>query len=412
MPLDTTQWQAVSTRAQAGPDPAVRYFGRLPQLEPGAAQGRQILADSVPTTLPYTPIRFGRLANALNIYSWGPTLGSTGQSLTVGLSSQDLLSTTQVGVGYVYNQAERVGNAYANLSYQGLYPIIDLSFQRGNRNTALYIDRVAPADSLRSDRWQYNQLTAGIRLPLRFTQSKYDQNLSLSGYYSYLTVSGYDLPVRYISEVGSAGALSALTYGFSYTRLQLQSKRDLAPRWGQALSVTYRNTPFGGSLKAEQWGAQANLFFPGLVKHHSLRLRGGYQQQARNGTYRFSPLVFYPRGQAYVSDDQILAGSAEYRLPLADTHWSLGRLLYIQRIKATGFVDGVRGQSSIDQRDRSGRLLGSDTRTQLYGTTGVDLSFVFNALRLRTPFELGVRTLYNLHTGQWLVQPLVIDIGL
>lgn len=411
MPLDSAGWKPVAASSPAGnPAELVRYFGRLPQIEPGAAMGRQILRDSVPAPA-YPPTRFRRLANAFNVYSWGPTVSSTGQSLNVGISSQDLLSTTQIGVGYTYNQAERTGNAYALLSYQGLYPIIDLSFQRGNRNTSLYIDRLVPVDSLRSDRWQYNQLTAGLRLPLQFTQSKYAQSASLSAYYNYLAVDGYDLPFRNITEVGGAGSLNAMTYSVAYSRLLRQSKRDVAPRWGQTLSATYRNTPFGGRLQAEQWGVQGNLFLPGLGRHHSLRLRAGYQQQSR-GTYRFQPVVFYPRGQAYVSDDQIRAGSVEYRLPIADTHWSLGRWLYVQRIKAAGFADAAQGTSVLEVRDVYGRLRGYETRVRSYQTAGFDLSFVFNALRLRTPFELGVRSVYNLTTGQWLVQPLVIDIGL
>lgn len=412
MPLDPATWKS---GAPASAQPAlmqlVRYFGPLPNLEPGAALARQILADSVPAKAPYAPTRFRRLTNALNVYSWGPVIGSTGQDLTVGLNSQDLLSTTQLSTGFLYNQAERVGAYFANLSYQGLYPILDLSFQHGDRNTSLYVDRLTPLDSLRSDRWQYNQLTAGFRLPLRLTQSKYAQSLSVSAYYNYQQVSGYDLPLRSVTEVGFAGSLNALTYGFSYARQLRQSKRDVGPRWGQAISATYRTTPFGGRLSGEQWGVQANLFFPGLGKHHSLRFRGGYQQQAR-GTYRFSPAVFYPRGQAYVSDDRITAGSVEYRLPLANTHWSLGRLLYVQRIKATGFLDGALGQSTLEMRDAAGRLRGIETRSRTYRTTGFDVSFVFNVLRLRTPFEAGFRTIYNLNTGEWIVQPLVIDIGL
>jgi hypothetical protein len=75
------------------------------------------------------------------------------------------------------------------------------------------VDRVIPRDSLRTDRWQYNQLTAGFRLPLRLTQSKYAQNLNVSAYYNYQQVSGYDLPFRFLTEVGRAGSLNALTYG-------------------------------------------------------------------------------------------------------------------------------------------------------------------------------------------------------
>jgi outer membrane protein assembly factor BamA len=416
MPLDPATWKAVApVSPKAGSTELVRHFGSQPggllvKKEPGAVEGLLILADSVPTTKSYVPTRFRRLANAINVYSWGPVVGSTGQDLTVGLNSQDLLSTTQLGVGYAYNQAERVGAYFANLSYQGLYPIIDLSFQRGDRNTSLYVDRRTPLDSLRSDRWQYNQLTAGFRLPLRLTQSKYAQSLSVSAYYNYLQVSGYDLPFRSITEVGPAGSLNALTYGFSYSRVLRQSKRDVGPRWGQTISASYRTTPFGGRLNGEQLGVQANVFFPGLGKHHTLWFRGGYQQQAR-GTYRFSPAVFYPRGQAYVSDDRIVAGSAEYRLPLADMHWSIGRLLYLQRIKAAGFLDGALGRSTVELRDAAGQPRGVTTRSRNYATTGFDVSFVFNVLRLRTPLEAGARTTYNFNTGTWDVDLLVIDIG-
>lgn len=410
--LNPTNWKPVTEPAGAEP---VRYFGAgrdgsLVKLEPGSAQGRRVLArDSVVTT-PYTPTRFRRLANAVNVYSWGPTIGSTGQALSVGISSQDLLSTTQIGVGYTYNQAERAGNAYALLSYQGLYPIIDLSFQHGTRSTSIYIDKIEPADSLRTDRWQYNQLTAGLRLPLQLTNSKYSHNLSLSAYYNYLQVTGYDLSNRYLTEVGASGALNALTYGFTYAHLLRQSKRNVAPRWGQTLSANYRNTPFGGKLTAEQWGVQASVYVPGLGKHHSLRLRAGYQQQAQ-GNYRFNPIVFYPRGQAYVSDDQLKTGSLEYRLPIADTHWSLGRWLYVQRIKAGGFYDRADGQTVIDVRDVYGRLREYETRKHSFQTTGLDVSVVFNVLRLRTPFEAGFRTIYNITSQEWLLQPLVIDIG-
>ena len=407
MTLDPTTWKPVTEPVQ---EQTIRYFGPLAKLEPGAAQGRQVLANDSLRITPYTPTRFRRLAHALNVYSWGPTFSSTGQALSVGLSSQDLLSTTQISVGYTYNQAERAGNAYALLSYQGLFPIFDLSFQSGNRRTSLYIDKVLPVDSLRTDRWQYNQLTAGVRLPLQLTNSRYIQGISLSAYYNYLHVTGYDLPYRYPTEVGGRGSLNAMTYGFSYSRLLRQSKRDVAPRWGQTISATYRNTPFGGQLSGEQWGIQGNLFFPGLGKHHSLRLRAGYQEQAQ-GTYQFSAVVFYPRGQAYVGDDQIRAGSVEYRLPVADMHWSLGRWLYVQRVKASGFYDAAQGQSNVEVRDIYGRLRGYETQRRTYQTTGLDVSFVFNTLRLRNSFEAGFRTIYNLTTQQWLLQPLVIDIG-
>lgn len=411
-PLDPATW----TPATETPDRTVRYFGPLIQQEPGLAQARQALTDSIPKTppTPFDTTRYRRLPHALNIYGWGPLFSSDGQGLTVGIDSRDLLGTTQLSTGYAYDQAEQVGNFFANLSYQGLYPVLDLSFQSGNRQTSAYIDRRLPLDSLRDDTWRYNQVNAGIRLPFRLTESKYNQNLTLSTYYNLIQVSGYALPVRSLSEVGFAGSLHALTYGLTYTRVLKQSKRDVAPPWGQTFQFSWRTTPFGGSLRGEQISVQANLFFPGLMKHHSLRLRGGYQEQINSGqeTYRFAPATFYPRGQAYTSFARLNVGSVEYKLPIADTHLSLGRWAYIQRIKGGVFFDAAQGTlTNVPVVNQQGQLVRFENQTRQVSSVGADLSFVFNVLRFRLPFEAGARAIYSPNTGEFLVQPLVIDIG-
>ncbi|MGA0558592.1 hypothetical protein ACO2Q8_18165 [Larkinella sp. VNQ87] len=401
IPLDPANWTPV------GPvrDASVRYFGPLIDQEPGSATIRTALTDSLPTAPDYPKSRFRRLAHAFNIYSWGPVVNSDGQGGTLGIRSQDLLSTTQIDLGIGYDQTERTVNYYGNLSYQGLFPILDVGFQHGRRSTSVYVDRFAPLDSLRTDSWNYNQLTAGVRIPLQLTTSKYVQSALLSAYYGFLQVNGYDLPLRPITEVGFGRTLNSMSYGLSYSRTLKQSKRDVWPRWGQTVSAVWRTTPFGGRLQGEVWGLQGSLFLPGLGKHHALRLRAGYQQQMQ-GTYRFAASVFYPRGQSYVSYDQLGVASAEYRLPLLNPHWALGRWLYVQRVKAAGFYDVAQGESRIRV---NGQLR---TINDQYATSGLDLSFVFNVLRLRTPFEAGVRTIYNFQSGQWLVQPLVIGIGI
>ncbi|WP_019986871.1 hypothetical protein [Rudanella lutea] len=406
MPLAPERW----TPATEVNDRTVRYFGPLVAQEPGVGQARVALSDSAPLPAPFPASRFRRLPHALNIYGWGPIFSSTGQELTLGIDSRDLLATTQLSTGFLYNQAERTGAFFANASYQGLFPVFDLSFQTGRNQTSVYVDRRLPLDSLRSDTWNYNQFSAGIRLPFQLTQTKYRQSLTLSAQYNLIQVSGYDLPARPLNEVGGGRVLNALNYGLTYQRLLKQNKRDVAPPWGQALSLTWRTTPFGGALRAEQISAQGNLFFPGLIKHHSLRLRGGYQQQFQD-TYRFSPATFYPRGQLYTSFDKLWVGGAEYRFPVADTHWNIGRLAYIQRIKAAGFYDAAQGDVQVAVVNQNGQLLRFENRRRNLATVGADLSFVFNVLRFRLPFEVGARATYALNTGEFQIEPLVLDIG-
>lgn len=410
MPLDTLTWQVVAPAT----NDVFRYFGPLLKKDPNALTVTTTLPDS---TLPtYRPERFRRLVHAVNVFGYGLVVSSSGQatvstqSLQVGLSSQDLLNTTQVQAGYNFNQSEQTGNFFANVSYQGLYPIIDVGVQSGNRQTQALVGSSEQTARLVTDRWHYNQVSAGLRLPLNLTRSRYTQSALLSAYYGYQNVTDYELPGRLITEVGTGGSLQYLTYGVSYARSLKQSLRDVAPRWGQAIGMTLRNTPFGGTLAGWQWGTSVSLYVPGLLKHQSLRLRGAYQQQwgrtdARS-VYQFASAIAYPRGAIYTAADQTRFGAAEYRLPLASPHWTLGRFLYIQRVKAMVFTDYARLRSRVPAGQG-----GIGTLTGDAWTAGLDVSFVFNFLRIRTPFEAGLRTIRNIRTGELIVQPLVVDIG-
>lgn len=413
LPADPATWTPVDAGA-AQTDQTTRYFG--PLLDAGKQTLAPIATDSVPSVAITAPQRYRRLGHALNVYGWGPAFSSNGQGLTVGIQSQDLLATTQISAAYVYDQTEKVGAFGANLSYQGLYPVFDVGFQTGNRRTSLYIDRTLPLDSLRTDTWHYNQLTAGVRLPLQLTQSRFLQSASLSAYYGFLNVTGYELP-RLFTESGN-GNLHTLTYGAAYSYTLRQSYRDVGPRLGVTLSTSLRHTPFtdaAGQLRGMQWGSSANVFLPGIGKHHSLRLRGAYQYQwgapDAKQLYRFQASVLYPRGAPYIGYDNLTIGGADYRLPLADVHWSLTKLLYIQRIKGNLFTDYARGSSNLLQVDNRGIVRAIVPFSSYDWTIGGDVSFVFNPLRLRTPLEFGIRTIYDIRRQQFLVQPLVIDIG-
>ena len=409
MPLDPAAWPPVA-RPGTVPDQTTRYFG--PLLNAGNQVVAPIKSDSVAAMAVAETGRYRRLAHALNPYGWGPAFTSNGQGLTVGIQSQDLLGTTQLTAGYTYDQSERVGAFGANLSYQGLYPVLDVGVQTGARRTS-YFDQ---SNVFRTDTWRYNQVTAGVRLPFQLTRSRFNQSASLSAFYGYQQVSGYDLPGRFLTEVGN-GALHTLTYGAAYTLALRQSRRDVGPRLGVALSSQVRHSPFAGpgQLMGAQWGTSVAVFLPGIGKHHSLRLRGAYQYQwgtpDANRLYRFQASVLYPRGAPYIAADNLFIGGLDYRFPLADLHLSLTRLLYIQRIKGGVFSDYARGNTQNLRRNSQGVATGIFPTTNYDFTVGSDLSFVFNPLRLRLPLELGVRATYSVRTGQYLVQPLVLDIG-
>jgi hypothetical protein len=249
------------------------------------------------------------------------------------------------------------------------------------------------------DQWRYTRFRAGVRLPLTLTRSKYLQALTLGSHFLREQVSDYDLPVRRRSEVGPNSPLNAVQTSLTYVAQLKMSARDVAPRGGGNLLATWRTTPFGNGLEAEQWAVQASAFLPGIGRHHAIRLRGGYQWQDQS-QYQFQQGVSYPRGEGYTSFDQFQAASADYYLPLAYTHWTLGRWLYVQRLRATAFVDIAQGLQ------RNGRVQAN------YRNFGGDVSALFNVLRLRTPLEAGVRVVYSSNSRHWIVEPLAFSIRL
>ncbi|WP_266366123.1 hypothetical protein [Tellurirhabdus rosea] len=402
MPLEPARWRPLAEVREE----AVRYFGPVVRQDAGVVPLDSSAGRTVARAERYRP-----LVHAFNIFSYGPLVSSSGQELQLGIQSQDLLGTTLLAAAYSYDATEQTGAFSTNLSYRALFPIIDLGFTTGQRRTSVYVDRREPLDSLRSDRWNYNQFRAGLRLPLNLTRSRYLQSLNASVFYNFQSVKGYELPARFFTEAGG-NSLHFMNYGLSYNLSLKQSKRDVAPRLGIGLSATLRHTPFGGALRGELWGVSGGLFLPGIGRHHSIRFRGAYQQQRgltdgdRSRLYRFAPAVLYPRGAPYIAFDRLLIGGAEYHLPLLNTHWALGRWLYVQRVKGMVFTDVAQGQSRIPASGNRIQQVTGDEHT-----VGADLSFVFNPLRLRTNLEVGVRTIYNVRTGLWDLQPLVIDVG-
>lgn len=389
IPFEPSGWKPKNTVRPAG----TRAFGPLVQQE-----NRGNILNQVPSG-PLAVKSYSK-ANLFNIYGWGPVFESTGTGLTLGLQSQNLLSTAFASAGYGYDASERRGRWFGNFSYFGWYPVIDVGVVSAERSTTIPIDRAQPIDSLRTGRWRQNELNVGLRLPLILTHSKYREGLNLSVQGNFIQTKGYDLPRRYLDEPGTNN-LAATTIAFAYSRLLRQAKRDVQPRLGQVFSLYSRNTPFGGALKGNLFAAQARLYFPGFARHHSLRLFGGMQFQGSQDTYSFGSPMFFPRGYSYLSTDKLYTGTVQYQMPLAYPDWSLGRLLYIQRIKVNAFGDIGQGISGENNRDRF---------VQQYHSAGLDLSFEFNLLRLRQPFEAGVRAVWTEQKGL-LIQPLIVDIG-
>jgi hypothetical protein len=411
MSLDPAAWTALPAPARRAA-PADPYAERLATGEPAGPQIAKLLAAPDSAGPRYGVRRYRPLAHMFRVFSYGVVQSPDGGSVSLGVRSQDYLSTTQAFAGFTYNQTERTAGGTAALSYQGLPVVLDVEASYSGRNTTRYFDRALPLDSLRRTQWQVARLLVGGRLPLVLTRSKYLQALTLSAYYLHERVYNYTATPGIFREIGPITPLHAIQTSLSYASQLKQSARDVAPRGGATLLSTYRTTPFGTSLQASQVGVQAGVYLPGVGRHHALRLRGGFQYQQQR-QYSFTSAISYPRAEtSYRSFDRLAVGSADYNLPLAYLHLAVGRVLYVQRLRATLFADVAQGNNLLGFRNATtGRITYSWVRTD-FTNTGVDLLALFNVFHLRTPLEAGVRVAYSSLLGQVVVQPLAFSVRL
>lgn len=362
----------------------------------------------------YPVTKYNRLKSIINIHSWGPFFETDVTRADIGISSRDLLGTTVVNAGYLFDINERTGSYHAGLSYQGLYPIIDANFLAGKRETNSSVGNRSV-----KFKWDETTVTGGLRLPLLLTRSKFNTTLTLNNVVGATIVSNFRNQVRnendqlvatgterivrvnenyrYIfdGQVGN-GTLLFNQATLSFSNFLKQSRRDFNPAWAQLVDVEFYNTPYGGDFSGSLFAARTALYFPGIAKHHSIVLRGGFQRAphgfSSNG-YSFRNRIFRPRGFSYPFDDEFHSASANYALPIWYPDIAIGPVLNIQRLRANVFYDYGQALGTNYFINNTGGAVQVPIN-QMYNSVGAEFTVDLNIMRLLPQLDLGVRTTY------------------
>ncbi|MFY0651575.1 MAG: hypothetical protein JXQ96_06055 [Cyclobacteriaceae bacterium] len=325
----------------------------------------------------YQATPFRKLPHVLRPHSWGLSAVPTNNSLILGINSQDLLSTTTISAGLRFDSDESNWLKFGSISYQGLYPIVDVSVVDGTRSVVARTE-----NGPQPFNWNETSLSAGLRVPLILTNSKYLRKLSLSSRAVLTSVSGFNLPDRFLIDQAGNGSHRALEHSITFVNNLRRSKLDLNSRFGQSLRVSLKHTPIGGDYHSALLAAESNLFFPGLTRHHSIRLRGSFQNEDSDNYYFDSPIRF-TRGVGYFPFLYYTNWSFNYKMPLWYPDIHIGPLLNVQRVYINGFVD--RGWGDFAQ---PGEPHAS------FESYGAELSFNFNLMRFLLIFDVGIRYSY------------------
>lgn len=403
-PFTPETWTAVTA-----PDPAPNLYDHLVEQE-----GHDNLFRNVPQQT-YTVKKYSKARGLINPYNWGFNVDSDLTQASAAVSSRDLLSTTEISAGYIFDINERTGSWRASASYQGLFPIIDVSAsyitRSVNEGKVQFYDTLDTPPSIYSTdvlfKWKEKNLAAGLRIPLTLTSSKYLSNLTIGNsigisqifdFKNNIDGGGRIIPVTdssayFFRDYADNGNLLYNHFSMSAYRLMKRSRRDINSRFGQSISVNYyrtvssirltnSNVLYEGDFKGSLFSIVGILYLPGIAKHHSLWGYWAYQktefvQEAEN--YLFRNRIPLPRGQSVSRFQDFYTLSANYTLPVWYPDIAIGPLLNIQRLRANGFFDYGFGKSDLYKIN------------QPYTSVGIEARLDINIMRFFPQFDIGVR---------------------
>jgi hypothetical protein len=377
--LHPDSWEKISTPAQSA----------FPLAEKLTEQENFIFNhDSVPA-IQYPVKTYHKGLNLFNFHGWIPLNIDLENGMQPGVQilSQNLLGTSITDLGYIYDLNTSTGKYYLQYSYEGFYPAFDLGTDFGRRKGLFNQNE----DDTIIASWNEWNITSAVRLPLNWSHNNWIRKfvpsigITLKGLETEkVDYEGY-IPDRMVTINGTA----------VFSNMMKTSYRDLFPRWGQEINLNYirsldwtnKNSVLAGDLK---------LYFPGIGKHHSIELSGGYQKKEQV-YYNFQDFISYPFGYTNIYQKEIVSLHTGYSLPLLYPDWRISHLLFIKRIKATFFYDYAEG---FDQ-----------TPHNKYSTAGLDLRLDLCPVNFLIPLDIGLRSGYMLENNKLAFQ-FLIDFNL
>ena len=411
--LDADAWQPVKST----------YATEIDFIDPTLAYSN--ILDQVPENN-FDTKKFNKANGLFNVHSWSPILLHPNYGGI--LYASNVLSTFGAAASYQYNVNEGNGRFSAGVIYGELYPVFRLGYSQSNRNRAslVYSETEVPTRDedgnevtailpslVSNNEWEEKDLSLEVLLPFNLSRGNHFANLEVSGTYHYLQVDDFTDNINYsignevvrsesFNQVNSS--FSALEFQVELSRFQRIAPRNVIPRWGQFLTVSYLQS-FGSNLyKSDYLQVDGRLLFPGLLKTHGTSIRFGYRQEDASDIYKFRDDFFYARGYRALFGDEIWKTGFEYSLPLWLPDIALGPFLFIKRVKATAFYDlmsnrlnPVRFSELRELRRRSPEIedapLNSDPSQ--FSSIGADIRFDFRFIRM-LDVDMGFRYSYLL----------------
>ena len=316
--------------------------------------------------------------------------------LTLGLESRNLFNNLMFKGGYKFDLRDEKNSRFFGISYQGIYPIVDLTLSTTNdffnqniiltKNNGIK-DTVYNADI----NFKVREFVSTLKIPLSFTKGK--SFTSFLGSISYYNERFKDFYTTSISSESARFPLqttrdtreyfSGLIY---YSRKHKKSKRQVYFPFEQTIILEGKTTTRLSDYNGRYLRGDLYLSFPGINNLHSLRIKfRGEKQNESDYLFRRNVNFVYGYTNGF-SFSSFLGGGVEYEAPVFYPDLSLGPIAYIQRIRLMGFINAGKVKS-----------VGENNYFESPTTLGGEIKFDLNLFRQNFLFDLGFRFSYLLN---------------
>ena len=369
---------------------------KYPMAEALSAQEASI-ADSKPSSPAdfSAPERYRKASHLLHIHSWAPvyvdydSVSDISYETLVhaaGLGAtaffQNSLGTAYGSLGYsAHHRASDMESdrkwlhaAHLRFTYSGLFPVLELKADIGERNPHQYTTNILEYNSkkvLSFSQKEYDRPyfsgSAKIYVPLNFSSGGWSRGLIPQIWFNFCNDMFNTSEVLFKSipvVTPDRTALDRVFIGFNpgntapLTRLATSlrgystlgiPRAGIFPRWGIGAEIGYAFRPELQGLFKSNFYSVLYGYVPGLLDTHGIKLANRTQLQG-SGKVPNSYTYVIPRGlskesssiQSFLEDrypKQNLI-SAEYALPLLSVNWSgLGRFAYLRNFELRGFYE-------------------------------------------------------------------------
>jgi hypothetical protein len=269
----------------------------------------------------YAPKPYNRLGR-LQLHSYAPSqdLARPGIQLYFENALSNIGGTAEI----YYNVNEEAIQGNTSISFSSAYPVFTLNIAPAQRASLAFVP-----DSNQFKRYTFNEMNYGVvtSVPLRW----------ISGNMSKLFLPSIGINYKYIynnQEMFTPKELNSFTnlsLGLSISNLRRFARQNYGTRWGQEINASYRRSLYGPNGNVLQ--LRGNVYLPGLLKNHRIKMGGEYYQENFLNTYKFSNNFQYVRGGTAFAFNSARRFSFDYGLPLFYPEIGILDITYFKRSK-------------------------------------------------------------------------------